>query len=51
MKHTIIFVKRGRGSTIVWECMAVSGTGSLTFIDDVTAQSQSNSANWSALHK
>lgn len=36
--HNICYILY-RGSIIEWECMAASGTGSLTFIDDLTAQS------------
>ncbi len=31
-------MKHGGGSVMAWACMAASGTGSLVFIDDVTAE-------------
>ena len=38
-------VKHGGGSVIVWAHMAASGTGSLVFTDDVTADRSSCSSN------
>ena len=40
-KHTTSSVKHGGGSVIAWACMAANGTGSLVFIDDVTADKSS----------
>ena len=34
-------MKHGGGSVKAWACMAASGTGSLVFIDDVTADKSS----------
>ena len=34
-------MKHGGGSVMVWACMAANGTGSLVFIDDVTADKSS----------
>uniref|UniRef100_A0A8C5LTA8 Transposase n=1 Tax=Leptobrachium leishanense TaxID=445787 RepID=A0A8C5LTA8_9ANUR len=41
-KHTTSSVKRGGGGSVMaWACMAANGTGSLVFIDDVTADKSS----------
>ena len=37
----ILKVKHGGVSVMVWACMAANGTGSLVFIDDVTADKSS----------
>ena len=37
VKHTTSSAKRGGGGVSALACMAASGTGSLVFIDDVTA--------------
>ncbi len=37
VKHTTSSVKRGGGSVMSWTRMAVNGTGSVVFIEDVTA--------------
>ena len=34
-------MKHGGGSVMMWACMADNGTGSLVFIDDVTANKNS----------
>ncbi len=34
-------MKHGGGSVVAWACMTASGTGSLVFIDDVTADKSS----------
>ena len=34
-------MKHGGGSVMAWACMAANGTGSLVFIDDVTADKSS----------
>ena len=39
-KHTTSSVKHG-GSVMAWACMAANGTGTLVFIDDVTADKSS----------
>ena len=31
-------MKHGGGSVMAWACMTANGTGSLVFIDDVTAE-------------
>src|SRR4029434_10164871 len=41
LKHTTSSVKHGGGSVTAWACMAANGTGSLVFIDDVTADKSS----------
>ena len=40
-KHTTSSVKHGGGSVMAWAYMAANGTGSLVFIDDVTADKSS----------
>ena len=40
-KHTTSSVKHGGGSVMAWACMAANGTGSLVFIDYVTADKSS----------
>ena len=40
-KHTTSSVKHGGGSVMAWACMTANGTGSLVFIDDVTADKSS----------
>lgn len=40
-KHTTSSVKHDGGSVMAWACMAANGTGSLVFIDDVTADKSS----------
>ena len=35
IRHLHQTVKHGRRSVMVWECMAVSGTGNLIFIDGI----------------
>lgn len=40
-KHTTSSVKHGGGSVMAWACMAANGTGSLVYIDDVTADKSS----------
>lgn len=37
LKHTTLSLKHGGDSVIAWACIATRGTGSLLFIDDVTA--------------
>ena len=39
-KATTLSVKHSRCSVITWKCMAVNGTWSLMFIDDVTAHGE-----------
>lgn len=41
-KHTISSVKHGKSSVMACDCMAATGTGSLVFIDDVTAEGSSS---------
>ena len=36
-KHSSSSVKRGGGGVMAWACMAATGTGTLIFIDDGTA--------------
>ena len=40
-KYTTSSVKHGGVSVMAWACMAANGTGSLVFIDDVTADKSS----------
>ena len=40
-KHPTSSVKHGGDSVMAWACMAANGTGSLVFIDDVTADKSS----------
>ena len=40
-KHTTSSVKQDGGSVMAWACMAANGTGSLVFVDDVTADKSS----------
>ena len=40
-KHTTTSVKLAGASVMAWACMAANGTGSLVFIDDVTADRSS----------
>ena len=40
-QQTASVVKHGGGSVMAWACMAASGTESLVFIDDVTADRSS----------
>lgn len=48
IQHTTSSVKHGGGSVMAWACMAANGTGSLVFIDDVTADKSSRKAILSA---
>ena len=41
LKHTKVSAKHGGGSVMAWACMSASGTGSLVFINNVTADRSS----------